>query len=99
MRIVAKGRAFEEEEARMAQTEAFPIGFKTSRWDRKRIDQDRKALDGPCVSMSPLETWRKRVRFRRHLWRLLRDKPELIEDIGLSVEIAQQESVKPFWRK
>ena len=76
----------------MAQTEAFPIGFTTSRWDRKRIGRDRNAIDGPCVSMGLFETWRKRVRFRGHLWRLLRDKPELIEDVGLSIEIAQQES-------
>jgi uncharacterized protein YjiS (DUF1127 family) len=55
--------------------------------------------DGPVVSESPIESWRKRARFRRHLRRLLRDKPELLEDAGLASEFAQRESGKPFWRK
>jgi hypothetical protein len=35
----------------------------------------------------------------QHLRRLLRDKPELIDDIGLTVEQAEQEITKPFWRR
>jgi len=42
--------------------------------------------------------WRARVRFRQQLWRLLRDKPKLIEDIGLSIAEAKEEIARPFWR-
>ena len=45
-----------------------------------------------------LRIWRGRIVFRKHLWRLLRDKPELIEDMGLTIERAERELKKPFWR-
>jgi len=45
-----------------------------------------------------IEGWRARVRFRQQLWRLLRDKPALIEDIGLTITEAKEEIARPFWR-
>jgi uncharacterized protein YjiS (DUF1127 family) len=44
------------------------------------------------------QVWRERIRFRQQLWRLLRDKPELIEDIGLTIADAREEIAQPFWR-
>jgi len=42
--------------------------------------------------------WHGRIRFRQHLWRLLRDKPELLADVGFTIEHAREEVSKPFWR-
>jgi uncharacterized protein YjiS (DUF1127 family) len=43
-------------------------------------------------------TWRKRFRFRRHLERLSKDGPQLIEDIGLTMDEVEAELQKPFWQ-
>jgi uncharacterized protein YjiS (DUF1127 family) len=50
------------------------------------------------MSGSLFEVWRRRRRYRWHLTRLLRDEPELILDIGLSIRAAELEIAKPFWR-
>jgi uncharacterized protein YjiS (DUF1127 family) len=42
--------------------------------------------------------WLARIRSRRELWRLLRDKPELLADIGLTPELAHAECGKHFWQ-
>jgi uncharacterized protein YjiS (DUF1127 family) len=58
-------------------------------------------LDAPAQApdrKGVLTTWRGRVRCRHELWRLLKDKPELLTDIGLTVEVARAECDKPFWR-
>jgi len=63
----------------------------------RRISSDSQ-LDGPSCDPTTADTWRKRMRYRWHLRRLLRDCPELIEDAGLSLEEAVRQSEKPFWR-
>jgi len=63
----------------------------------RRISSDGQ-LDGPSSDATIAETWRKRMRYRWHLRRLLRDRPELIEDAGLCLEEAVRQSEKPFWR-
>lgn len=42
--------------------------------------------------------WRKRRGYRRDLQRLLRVGPHMLADIGLTLEEARREIVKPFWR-
>jgi uncharacterized protein YjiS (DUF1127 family) len=54
--------------------------------------------DGPADPGSLIDSWRKRIRLRRHLARLLVTDPGLIEDIGFSLEEAERELRKPFWR-
>lgn len=55
-------------------------------------------LDGPCGTATLAERWRKRLRYRWHLRRLLRDCPRLLGDAGLALEEAKLEAAKPFWR-
>jgi uncharacterized protein YjiS (DUF1127 family) len=45
-----------------------------------------------------LDIWRARIRFRQELWRLQRDKPELLADIGLTTELVRTECAKRFWQ-
>lgn len=42
--------------------------------------------------------WRRRRDYRRDVKRLLRVGPHMIEDIGLTLEEASREAVRPFWR-
>lgn len=58
----------------------------------------RQILEGASGGRNILQVWRGRIRFRRQLWRLLRDSPTLIEDIGLTVAQAKEEVALPFWR-
>ena len=59
-----------------------------------------RELDGPSVGNARLiEVWRKRARFRWHLRRLLLQKPELLADMGLSLEEAGKEIERPFWHR
>lgn len=44
-------------------------------------------------------TWTERSRFREELALMARDTPELIDDIGLTMEQANTEITKPFWRR
>lgn len=46
---------------------------------------------------SLLATWRRRSRFRAELRADLRDKPELLRDIGIGVYEAQAEGARYFW--
>jgi uncharacterized protein YjiS (DUF1127 family) len=55
-------------------------------------------LDGPADPGSSIDRWRRRIRLRHHLARLLRVDAGLIEDVGLSVQEAEKEIAKPFWR-
>jgi uncharacterized protein YjiS (DUF1127 family) len=41
-------------------------------------------------------SWQRRWRYRRHLQRLLRVAPHMIEDIGLTLKDARLEAEKPF---
>ena len=59
----------------------------------------RRFLRTPSDRESLMQVWRARIRFRQELWRLLRDSPALIEDIGLTVEQAKEEIAKPFWHR
>ncbi|UVK37736.1 hypothetical protein LHFGNBLO_004818 [Mesorhizobium sp. AR10] len=43
--------------------------------------------------------WIERSRFRDELARMATDMPELIDDIGLTMEQARAEIAKPFWRR
>ena len=43
--------------------------------------------------------WADRRRTRRELKRLLLVGPHMIEDVGFHQEEAEQEAVKPFWRR
>jgi uncharacterized protein YjiS (DUF1127 family) len=56
-------------------------------------------LDGPAIPDGLVRTWRKRIRFRRHLARLSQDGPALVEDIGLTMKQVEAELRKPFWRR
>jgi uncharacterized protein YjiS (DUF1127 family) len=44
------------------------------------------------------EVWRARRRYRKELRRLLTVGPHMIADIGLTLDEAQNEMVRPFWR-
>jgi uncharacterized protein YjiS (DUF1127 family) len=61
-------------------------------------DSVKAGLDGPAHADGRIETWRKRIRFRRHLARLLETDPGLVVDIGLTVQEAEKEVQKSFWR-
>src|SRR5438552_3897925 len=63
-----------------------------------RDSPEMGGLDGPACSDSRIETWLRRVRLRRHLARLLKIDPGLVVDIGLTLQEAEQEVQKSFWR-
>jgi uncharacterized protein YjiS (DUF1127 family) len=44
------------------------------------------------------ELWRARRHYRTELRRLLTVGPHMIADIGLTLDEAQSEMVRPFWR-
>jgi uncharacterized protein YjiS (DUF1127 family) len=54
----------------------------------------RKIADLPTL----VGTWRERLYFRRELMRLVKDGPELIDDIGLTMRQVDDEIAKPFWQ-
>ena len=54
--------------------------------------------DGPILEESLIESWRKRLRYRWHLRRIIRCEPELLSDIGLTMNEARSEARTPFWR-
>jgi uncharacterized protein YjiS (DUF1127 family) len=70
---------------------SFPAGIKEA------AEPDRRP-DGPANPGSPIDRWRKRLRFRRHLARLLATNAGLIEDIGLTPHEAEIEVSRPFRR-
>jgi uncharacterized protein YjiS (DUF1127 family) len=43
--------------------------------------------------------WRERWHYRRELTRLLIVGPYMISDIGLTLDQAQEEAARPFWRR
>jgi uncharacterized protein YjiS (DUF1127 family) len=61
--------------------------------------RERSLPDGPLTAGTITEIWRKRTRYRRHLARLMATGSGLVEDIGLTLEQAEQEIKKPFWRR
>jgi uncharacterized protein YjiS (DUF1127 family) len=46
-----------------------------------------------------ITTWFERALFREELALMARDTPELIDDIGLTMEQVEIELAKPFWRR
>jgi len=54
--------------------------------------------DGPSITGSLIERWRKRRRYRWHLRRMIDHSPELLIDIGLTERAAETEIAKRFWR-
>src|SRR5262250_2914201 len=46
-----------------------------------------------------LSTWRLRRQYRQELQRLMKVGPHMIADIGLKLEDARIETVKPFWQR
>ena len=51
-----------------------------------------------CDFKAICTAWRRRRDYRRDVKRLLRVGPHMIEDIGLTLEQASREIVKPYWR-
>ena len=51
------------------------------------------------VLRDTIATWRERVYFRRELEKLMKNNPELIDDIGLTIRQVEAEIVKPFWHR
>jgi uncharacterized protein YjiS (DUF1127 family) len=49
--------------------------------------------------ISLVRTWTERARFREELGTKARDTPELIDDIGLTMDEVRAELAKPFWRR
>lgn len=45
-----------------------------------------------------IRSWRERMYYRGELMRLLKDGPELIDDIGLTMRQVEAEITKPFWQ-
>jgi uncharacterized protein YjiS (DUF1127 family) len=45
-----------------------------------------------------IRNWRERMYVRRELMRLVKDGPELIDDIGLTMRQVEAEIAKPFWQ-
>ena len=45
-----------------------------------------------------MATWSWRSRFRRDLAHKSKDEPHLIDDIGLTRQQVEAETVKPFWQ-
>jgi len=54
--------------------------------------------DAPMLEGTLIESWRKRLRYRWHLRRIIRCEPERLADIGLTLKEAKSEVRKPFWR-
>ena len=52
----------------------------------------------PRGAFALLSTWRRRLRYRRELKRLLALGAHLVEDVGLMPVHARREAAKPFWR-
>ena len=71
-----------------AQSDSCPAGPVCLDSGRRRL------VSGPGA----WAVWRTRRRFRRELRRLLQVGPHMLADIGLTLEEAQRESIKPFWR-
>jgi len=52
------------------------------------------------IRREPLSrTWRVRRQYRQELQRLMKVGPHMIADIGLKLEDARIETVKPFWQR
>ena len=49
--------------------------------------------------ISLITAWSDRAYFREQLALMARDTPELIDDIGLTMNEAKAEIAKPFWRR
>ena len=47
---------------------------------------------------SLIAAWRERTRLRRHLERMSKANPHLIDDIGLTRRQVEAEIAKPFWQ-
>jgi uncharacterized protein YjiS (DUF1127 family) len=72
----------------------------TVRSDRRRLPIGATdPAGGPLGVRGLIEVWGARVRSRRQLADMARDMPELIVDIGLTMEQVEAEIDKPFWRR
>ena len=57
------------------------------------------AVAAPAKRESILAIWRGRIHFRWELAQLLRNNPELIDDVGLTARQIEREIAKPFWQR
>ena len=78
---------------------AYSILYAVGRAARSYLQESRSVLleVGQGVPVA-LRVWRARRHFRKELSRLLSVAPHMIADIGLTVEDAAAEVVRPFWR-
>ena len=53
----------------------------------------------PAALRSVIAAWRERIYFRRELEQLLKNNPELIDDVGLTKRQIEAAIAKPFWRR
>jgi uncharacterized protein YjiS (DUF1127 family) len=63
-----------------------------------RDSAEPRALDGPVHPGGRFDRWRKRIRFWRHLARLVEIEPQLVVDIGFTLQEAEEGIEKSFWR-
>ena len=57
------------------------------------------AVAAPARRESIFAIWRGRIARRWELAKLLRNNPELIDDVGLTARQIEAEVAKPFWRR
>jgi uncharacterized protein YjiS (DUF1127 family) len=55
--------------------------------------------DNPAALRDMIAIWGRRMDFRGELTRLAKDCPELIDDLGLTMQDVEREAGKPFWRR
>ena len=78
--------ALESNQVRLPVTLAAPAGSPSRRYT-------------PAALRDVIAAWRERIYFRRELEQLLKNNPELIDDIGLTKRQIEAEITKPFWRR
>jgi uncharacterized protein YjiS (DUF1127 family) len=62
-------------------------------------DELSRRHDSLATLRSMIETWRRRICFRRELAQKSKANPHLIEDMGLKSWQVEAEIAKPFWRR
>ena len=76
----------EANQVRLPVTLAAPAGSPSRRYT-------------PAGLRDAIAAWRERRYFRRELEQLLKNNPELIDDVGLTKRQIEAAIAKPFWRR
>lgn len=66
------------------------------------IRQPAKHSGGGAGRYDPfrlLAVWEERIRFRQQLELMAKNKPELLDDVGLTRAQVDRETRKPFWQR